>query len=245
LKASKQILSPPDAIRLLEDYLQIIRRALACPTMSAGALGDGVHPNGAWRSGDWSTGANRVDLAGIRRELERHPAVKGARVFAVDDTIAACAAIDAAPEVMEDLLGRLRMRASWDCGIAIPDTVVLCPEIPARPDDLASWIAARSFTRDGAVPPFSPDPVDEREASFAAVFSSLCPGARPDMNATYAQLGGDFRRLPAMVRRLADHGHTGLHWRELAGIATLRDLARKNPMLGELSPDFGTCTGER
>lgn len=122
----------------------------------------------------------------------------------------------------------LRDEVSNHPSLMVPTHYVLCDSAPKHPDDLEGWRLSRVIA-EGSGDAEAPDeaPLLDREAAVCSVFRSLHPDRTPRISATYAELHGDFLRIPAFLRRLADLGYSGVNFKDFIGMSSLRCLAAR------------------
>ncbi|MEO3756360.1 condensation domain-containing protein [Streptomyces sp. B6B3] len=223
-KAPAKLVSGGEAIRFLESYSRVAKAMAESPSTEVGELARMVHVARPWHRPGWGRHhGSWVNLNSLRHILEQPPAVATARAFVSNGDLIACVATTTDAWDVNDVRGHVRMRASWNAAVATPDRIIVCPKAPPCPEKLSSWLDRQSFTGDTRAP--TPNPSDEREILLADAFLRFHPESTVDMSATYAELGGDFLKIPAILRYLTELGYAGLHWRDCAGLAPLRSLA--------------------
>jgi hypothetical protein len=225
LKSLESLIPRGEAIRFLQSYSRVAKALAESPGAEVGKLITMVNVARPWHRPGWSRHhGSWVNLHSLRRILEEHPAVAAARVFVSDGDLIACVATAADAWDVSDVRGHIRMRASWNADVAVPDRILTCPKVPPRPEELPSWLERGSVADADAATP-DPNPAGECERLLADAFLRFHPDSVVDMSATYAELGGDVLKIPALLRHLSGLGYVGLHWRDCVGLAPLRSLA--------------------
>jgi hypothetical protein len=124
-----------------------------------------------------------------------------------------------------DLLAHMRQAVSGYWSAMAPHRYLTCSHPPAVATDRSAWERQPVLTGDTA--PGTTEPVTDRERAVAAAFVACHPGAAALMTSTYAQLGGRFTHIPAVLRRIAEAGFGGVDVGDFLDMLQLRQLAAR------------------
>jgi hypothetical protein len=88
--------------------------------------------------------------------------------------------------------------------------------VPPSPSTLASGGASGGSEGDNAA-----------EVLIGDVFRACHAGRSVQLTESYAEAGGEFLRIPAMLDGIERAGYGGISWRDFVGFASMRTLAGK------------------
>jgi hypothetical protein len=180
-----------------------------------------------WRGPNWvNVRGARINTAFVARLIEDHPAVAAAAVFADSDKgLAAYAAVCDARVRPEDLGAHVRAEGSYSAAAMVPHFFTLVEGVPEDPSSREDWDARPVLDRGEPRSDERPAPENENESMLATAFRSLHPKAEVRMSSTYAELGGSFVRIPALLAALHDAGFEAPSLDQLIGVHSLRQIA--------------------
>ncbi|MBE4741676.1 MULTISPECIES: condensation domain-containing protein [Streptomyces] len=211
----------PALLRQVRDEAGVLRSQL-----------EGLGPAWVPPSEDW------VDIDGcwarlrdLRAVLERCPGVRHARVFHEDrrgqgKELLAC--VVAEPEVtpasVRYALRVLRADADW---FPLPHWFAIHGVLPAQPSSVSGWLTARATAEGAGDEAYRQVPEDAAERALGDVFMELHPDVTCDLAKSYAESGGRYLRMPALVERISRAGLQGLRIEDLMTATPMARLARK------------------
>lgn len=208
----------------------LVRAAADDANATVSVLAEGVRLPSFWGGPEWvSTRGSWFSLKDTGRLLCEHPDVVSAQAFvAHPDHVTAYLATRRDLLTPEDVHEYLRDRASTWPTVLLPRHYVICRQAPAEADARREhWNTQDVLAAGSGRAPSRDTPRSRSEAALGQVFTTIHPGGRPDLSCSYAELGGDFLRVPAMILGLAEAGYTGLSYQDFLGMATLAQLASR------------------
>jgi hypothetical protein len=233
VQANRGLLDLDEAESIVRGLTPLLEQVAADPrvrrTRLRGVPARWVPPNEHWvdHRGSW------IHLPDLVRTLESCPGVRLAAAFRGDERGAGeelLAGVVAGPGVSPEALRLGLLDARPLLGIpVVPDWFVIRDAAPDVPDSPAAWLApGPGLTAQGtgtALPQRSP--TTTAEASLLSRFAELHPDSPPVLERSYAELGGAFARIPAMLRGLRKDGVEGLTIADLMSTLPLSRLAER------------------
>ncbi|MEO3928561.1 condensation domain-containing protein [Micromonosporaceae bacterium B7E4] len=243
MRAPTSLLPAAAAQDFLYQLSALVRAVRDEPECRLSTLANLVDLPAHWRGPGWcSVRGAWINLADITELLAAYDGVASALVIPVeragaDPDLVAYVAPEAAGQVPSpaDLDEYLREEATHYPSVMVPHRYVVCRSAPDDVTDPAQWLAQPVLATSamGVGGPSVPVgdsaamPVGPQQEALAAAFRACHPGRLVRMSASYAELHGEFLRIPAMLEHLDRAGYQGLEFSDFFGMATLRRLATK------------------
>ncbi|GAB2623806.1 condensation domain-containing protein [Streptomyces capparidis] len=228
LTANDDLLTAAEGEELLRGLPVLLRQAAEDRDVPRTRLA-GVPPR--WVPGPgWADVDGRwTHLPDLEGALGRCPGVRAARVFHGDwrgrgAELLACVAAD--PGVTPAALRYALRTRRGAARLAPPHWYVVRGAPPGDPSCPAGWLAAGVRAQGAGDEPHPADPRDAAERALLEAFAALHPAGARDLTRSYAEAGGRYLRIPALVRRLAREGYRGPAPEDFVTTAPLRELAR-------------------
>jgi len=207
LTSPVSLLPPAAALSFVHQLLALADAVSSAADPLLSELVERVDLPAYWRGPDWvSVRGSWISLADTTELLTRHPGVRAARVVATDGDdpvlVAYVTTSDTGPDV-GDLDDHMRDLASEFPSVMVPQRYVICATEPADVADQPGWLAQPVLaTGESGVIRGPSLPQGPREEALAAAFAACHGGEAPPMSGTYAQAGGRFLAIPALLSRL-------------------------------------------
>lgn len=218
LTTDTAILPAAEAQRMVNLIANLLRRCADRADLPIGAMTAAIEPSPS-RPIEWITGGGmRFDAERIRRHLRAAAGVIDAAVrLGADGGIEAvvrCEEVDAVA-----LHEHMLREAGVDPLACVPTAYLLLPPDPACEDGATRFVPTEDYC------PASGD--DPRIAAVAEAFAALHPGAAVDPARSYAELGGRYLLIRALVARLERAGWSGAVPDDFLAPASLAAVARR------------------
>ncbi|WP_149830552.1 condensation domain-containing protein [Streptomyces tailanensis] len=236
LRASESMLSRAGARDFLALFPSLTDALLADTQLRVSQLAERVRLDAPWNGPGWArVRQSWIDLSHLNQVVSERTGVERARVFfrptggpsGPPDLV--CYVKPGDPSLTPGALREaLRDEVSHHPCLMVPGHFVFCDGAPEHPDDLDGWLRQRVLTRgSGDGDPTDDEPRHDREEAVASVFRALHPGLTPRMSATYAESRGEFTKIPAFLRHLAELGYSEINFKDFIGMSSLRYLAAR------------------
>lgn len=220
--ASDRALSPAQA----EELLKRVRRLLHEAVQDGNSLA--VRPEAAATPGPgWVTvGGGWVSLPRTEALLSRSPHVYRATVVPEERGLVAyvVAASGATPQ---EIHRYVTDRLGDEAHAMAPHWYVLYVDAPGNTTDPHAWrsrqVIAEGDGRDAGLE----TPATGAAEALGRAFLSLHPGARLDMKLSFAALGGEFVKVPAMLEEVRRLGYQGISFDAFTSSGSLAHVASK------------------
>jgi hypothetical protein len=229
MTADTAMVAPADAVRMLTLMLDLLQRTVQEPDITVARLLDEVAVHTPADGVDWLRfGESRFSAYEIRELLLGYGGVEGAALFADGGEASSLRAYVVGTDI--DLLGlheHMLAGGSANPLIRVPTIYRSRGEVPDEPRLERSWergvnqqFVPRQDYRarvDG----------DDRVAALMTVFRDCHPSTPGDPSRSYAESGGHYLMIPAMMRLLAAAGYEGAQPADFLGLAPLAAVAHR------------------
>jgi hypothetical protein len=230
-------MSATDTEAALRAMVELLRGIARQPDVSVSELMRRVELPAPDQRGLVALAGGRFSADLIRQCLRGHDGVGEAAVFLTDGPSPVRAHLVGSPVDLPRLHEHVLLAAARDALIRVPTSYRLVGSAPEDPTCEGSWLrrtaVAELSPRDG----YRPSAPDERVRALARVFEDCHPGASWDPALCYAQAGGRYVMVPAMMVGLRQAGYAGAEPADFISLASLAAIA------GKLTPTSAPLTG--
>jgi hypothetical protein len=229
LRAPTEVLPGPAARRFLDQLRGLLSVVAEEPDPSLSELLASVDVPAPWKGPGWvAIRDSWIKLEDVAHLLRDHPLVSAAAVFPIPSgRLHAHVATATAGLSIEELDGHMRAGVSHYPTTMLPHVYTIHASAPEASHDAAAWERQPRLAAGPAVRATRKEPEGAEETFLATTISGFNPELTVDMSASYAELGGAFLKVPAILTQVKRAGYTGIAFGDLVGTAPLTQVAAK------------------
>lgn len=233
LRCPESLLSADDARDFLDQLMQVTGLIAREGGMRLSEVCHGEGITRYWTGQNWILfRGSWVNLDDVSSLAARHPDVAAARAFWLPQEERGSQSGGLAIRIagrnsgidLAALHEHMRHLASGYPTAAVPQKYILCRDVSLelnfQEPRQNEYIDADSFLVRPNMRPRS-----RKERAIADAFIDLHSKREANMKASYADLDGDFLKIPAMIESIKRSGYVGLYPSDFLGMASLRHLA--------------------